>query len=121
MKTISNPIIWILLVLITSCTSIEEPGLKDETSSQTATRSLSLEDPHEHSTMAQREAIALWFANNYSLREAKRVHMAITSAVANGIDEILYLKELDSSCKTRTYYRPSDCTARTLNTYIELC
>ena len=39
MKTISNPIIWILLVLITSCTSIEEPGLKDETSSQTATRS----------------------------------------------------------------------------------
>lgn len=103
MKTISNPIIGILLVLITSCTSIEEPGLKDETSSQTATRSLSLEDPHEHSTMAQREAIALWFANNYSLREAKRVHMAITSAV------------------TRTYYRPSDCTARTLNTYIELC
>lgn len=96
MKTISNPIIWILLVLITSCTSIEEPGVKDETSSQTATRSLSLEDPHEHSTMAQREAIALWFANNYSLLEAKRVHMAITSAVANGLDEILYLKEYAS-------------------------
>lgn len=44
-------------------------------------------------TVQTRTDIAKWFAKNYTLNEAKRIHKAVSTACLSGLDEVYYLKE----------------------------
>lgn len=76
--------------LMVACSKEEEFSLNQE-HQENLTRSI--ESFSYKSSLEQRRQIAEWFARNYTLADAQRVHRAVTKAIAHGLDEVLFLKE----------------------------
>lgn len=88
--------ILIMSLLMISCSQIEDlnpnlPEIGNDTRSVVAEN-----DNYFLSSVEQRKSIAQWFAKNYSLQDARRVHNAVTTAHSLGLDEIFFLKEYSS-------------------------
>ncbi len=76
--------------LMIACSQEEEFSLNQE-HRENLTRSI--ESYSYKSSLEQRRQIAEWFARNYSLADAQRVHHAVTKAISHGLDEVLFFKE----------------------------
>ncbi|MDE5585068.1 MAG: hypothetical protein K2I92_01865 [Muribaculaceae bacterium] len=88
------------LGLTTACSQSEEPLVDFYVTDTRAVESESVESGEDEtffsSSVGHRMEIAQWLAKNYTLKEAKRIHMAVKRSLSMGLDEIYYLKEYAS-------------------------
>lgn len=89
------------LSLLSACSQTEEPYLTGSQEENT-TRGFVESDTISYesffsSSLYARIRIAQWFAQNYTLEEAHRVHNAVSDALSVGLDEVYYLREYASS------------------------
>lgn len=87
----------IAVAMLSACDHTEEPNVIHSTNTNTtrAEENQSDEDFFS-SSVANRIQIATWFANNYTLKDAQRIHNSVLKARSMGLDEIYYLIEYAS-------------------------
>lgn len=97
--------------LLSACAQTEEPQeINSHIESCTRSEESLSEEDFFLSSVETRVAIATWFANNYTIQDAKRIHNSVLQARKMGLDEIYYLKEFAAvstsnnkvSCETPT-------------------
>lgn len=82
---------------MSSCSQTEDLNFSTPIEFEGTTRSLDINGENfQRSTLTERVRIAQWFAQNYTLEEAQRIHNAITEAVNQGLDEVYFLREYTS-------------------------
>ncbi|MDE6696018.1 MAG: hypothetical protein K2K25_03985 [Muribaculaceae bacterium] len=79
------------ILIMAACSQTEEPDIDLSLTEQT-TRATD-ETPSFSTSTKQRNYIARWLAENYTIEEAQRVHNAVQISHSVGLDEFFYLKE----------------------------
>lgn len=80
----------VICFIMTACSQIEDMHLA---SNMETVCTRTAENSIYNSTEEERMQLAEWFASHYTLRDAHRVHNAVSKALSLGLDEVFYLKE----------------------------
>lgn len=95
MKKIAYFFIMVIVVMISSCSNLEEPSFPlagtDETRASSSADGMPVISLS--STLAQRKAMAEWLAENYTQAEGEKVARSVAQALRDGLDEVYYLNE----------------------------
>lgn len=89
----------ILALSLISCSKSEYLDFKESEEGYAALTRSSSDSDNDYflSTLEQRKTIAEWLAKNYTLKDAQKVHQAVTKAHSLGLDEVFFLRELSTT------------------------